>query len=267
MMEKEIKKILKECGKILMKYFRRLEKSDVFNKGFLDYVTIADKEAEEFLVKNLKNIFNTGICGEEGSFIEKEEMIYIDPIDGTINFIHGIPYFCISVSMVKDMDIQWGAIYDPTRDEFFFAEKGKGSFLNGERIFTNNINEFKKSIVAFGFPSSAYNFKEKYLSFINSLLGNVNGIRWLGSAALDLANIASGRIEGSVQFNMKKWDVCAGIILIKEAGGKVSDLEGKENVIEGNIVAANKYIYNEFLNYVKRIFQEEPSTPGEYHQS
>jgi myo-inositol-1(or 4)-monophosphatase len=95
----------------------------------------------------------------------------------------------------------------------------------------------------------------------------VNGIRWLGSAALDLANIASGRIEGSVQFNMKKWDVCAGIILIKEAGGKVSDLEGKENVIEGNIVAANKYIYNEFLNYVKRIFQEEPSTPGEYHQS
>lgn len=250
----ELYEIMKDCGKIIMKYFRKLKSKDIDSKGRLDYVTIADKESEEFLVKNLKDLYDAGICGEEGSLIEKEEKIYIDPIDGTINFIHGIPYFCISLSYLKNDVIEWGAIYDPTRDEFFYAEKGKGTFLNYEKVNVNRINEFSKSIIAFGFPSSSYDIKDKYLSFINSLFGNVNALRWLGSAALDLAYIATGRLEGAVQFNMKRWDIDAGILMIKESCGIVTDFYNNNNVLEGSIIAGNPYIHKELFKYVKKFF-------------
>ncbi len=253
-MDKQLWEVLRECGDILMKYFRRLKDNEIDSKGKLDYVTIADREAEEFLVKNLKSVYNAGICGEEGSLVEKDDMIYVDPIDGTINFIHGIPYFCISVSYLSKDEIIWGGIYDPTRDEFFYAKKGEGAFLNGDRIYVNKIKNFSNSIITFGFPVSAYNLKDKYISFINSLFGNVNALRWLGSAALDLAYIASGRREGTVQFNMKRWDIDAGILLIKEAGGIVTDFERKDNVLEGSIVAGNLDIHRELYRYLKVYF-------------
>lgn len=254
-MMKDLREIMKECGsKIIMKYFRRLKCEDVNSKGRLDYVTIADKEAEEFLAENLRNIYDAGICGEEGALIKKEEMIYIDPIDGTINFIHGIPYFCISLSCIKNDEIKWGAIYDPTREEFFYTEKGKGTFLNIERVNVNKIKDLKKSIVAFGFPSSAFDVKDKYLSFIDSLFGNVNALRWFGSAALDLAYISTGRLEAAVQFNMKKWDVGAGILMIRESGGIVTDFNKNESVSEGSIVAGNPYVHKELLKYLKKFF-------------
>ncbi len=254
-MMNELRELLRECGdKIIMKYFTRLKIEDVNSKGRLDYVTIADKESEEFLAKNLLTLYDAGICGEEGALIEKEEMIYIDPVDGTINFIHGIPYFCISLSCIKKDEIIWGAIYEPTRDEFFYAEKGKGTYLNNKRVEVNKIKELSGSIITFGFPVSAYNVKDKYISFISSLFGNVNALRWLGSAALDLAYISCGRVEAAVQFNMKKWDIGAGILMIRESGGIVTDFEGNENILEGSIIAGNQDIQKELFKYLKKFF-------------
>ena len=253
-MIEEIKGIVEEAGKILLDYYHKGFLS-VDKKGNLDYVSEADRAAEKFLVERLKESFpHMGIIAEEGAHVSGEKIFLIDPIDGTNNFIHHIPYFCISVSLVDGENILLGVIYDPIRNEMFHAEKGRGAYLNNRRIQVSGLRYPSRAVFSFGFPPPAYRMKKSFILLLEELVGDVNAVRWLGAAALDLAYVAAGRIDGSAQFGLKPWDVGAGALLIKEAGGIITDLKGGGDVLSGYVVAGNKNIYPFLKEKIQRRF-------------
>ena len=253
-MIEEIKGIVEEAGKILLDYYHKGFLS-VDKKGNLDYVSEADRAAEKFLVEKLKESFpHMGIIAEEGAHVSGEKIFLVDPIDGTNNFIHHIPYFCISVSLVDGDNILLGVIYDPIRDEMFHAEKGRGAYLNNRRIEVSGLRYPSRAVFSFGFPPPAYRMKKSFILLLEEIVGDVNAVRWLGAAALDLAYVAAGRIDGSAQFGLKPWDVGAGALLIQEAGGIITDLKGGGDVLSGYVVAGNKNIYPFLSEKIKRRF-------------
>ena len=253
-MIEEIKGIVEEASKILLDYYHKGFLS-VDKKGNLDYVSEADRAAEKFLVERLKESFpHMGIIAEEGAHVSGEKIFLVDPIDGTNNFIHHIPYFCISVSLVDGDNILLGVIYDPIRNEMFHAEKGRGAYLNNRRIEVSGLRYPSRAVFSFGFPPPAYRMKKEFILLLEELVGDVNAVRWLGAAALDLAYVAAGRIDGSAQFGLKPWDVGAGALLIQEAGGIITDLKGGGDVLSGYVVAGNKNIYPFLSEKIKRRF-------------
>ena len=249
-----VQDIVRKAGEILLRYYAGND-FQVEKKGNLDYVSVADKETERFLVEALRREFpDAGIIAEEGSYYKGDKMFLIDPLDGTNNFIHHIPYFCISVALLKDENIDLGVVYDPIRDEMFTAERGKGARLNGKKICVSELRFPSRAVFSFGFPPPAYKMKKEFILLLEELVGDVNAVRWLGAAALDLAYVAAGRIDGTAQFGLKQWDVGAGALLIEEAGGIIRDIKGGENTLSGYVVAGNKYIYPFLQEIISRRF-------------
>ncbi len=252
-MKKKLIKIVKKAGKILEQGF--YSKKDVSFKAKKDLVTKYDVAVEEYLKKEFSKHFKEfNLIAEESdnSKIEFGNSIIIDPIDGTTNFVNGIPHTAISIGVYKDKKPYIGVVYNPILKELYFAKKGKGAYLNNERIFVSSENNLQKSLIATGFPYSSGDNKEDLkdvLRKIENILPNCQDLRRLGSASIDLCLLSRGVFEAYYEMNLKPWDVAAGIIILSEAGGKVTTINGdKFNMFEDKyLVASNSAIHNELL--------------------
>jgi len=241
-------------GNILRKYFREMTGAQITKKGFKDYVTVADKESETAITNFLTAKFpEAGIYAEEtGESIKRKNRFIIDPLDGTKNFIYGIPFFCVSIAYQENEQIKYGVIYDPIREEMFSAEKGKGAFLNDNRIFVSKRKSISEAMIATGFPPTAYSLADKYMLMLKNAILNSNAVRRLGSAALDLAYVGCGRLDGDFEFKLNPWDVAAGWVIIEEAGGIITDTNGGNDILKGDIAAGNRFIHSEILKIIKK---------------
>lgn len=229
-----------------------VQSDQIILKGKNDLVSFVDREAE----KKIKNLLiqilpEADFIGEESNSgyesIDDGYYWVVDPLDGTTNFLHKLPIYAISIGLIQNQQPILGIIYDPSRKEFFSAQKGKGAFLNGEKIQVSQENQLSNSLFATGFPYYEFSQLDKYLDFLQYLMKNSHGLRRMGAAAIDLAWVAAGRFEGFFEYNLKPWDVCAGKILVEEAGGRVSNFSGgNEVVFHGEIIAGGK-VFEDFL--------------------
>ena len=246
----------RKASKVLIRDFGEVEKLQVSVKGPGDFVTITDKKVEKILIDELtKARPNYSVLSEETGEIKNDEEFrwIIDPIDGTANFLHGIPHFAISVGLEKKGEIICGIIYDPIKDEMFTGEKGNGSYINNQRMRVSGRKKLKDCIIFTGGPRQTAQDKELSLKeYKNLSLKLLTPIRKMGSAALDMAYVAAGRCDGFWQRNLNHWDIAAGIVLVKEAGGFIKDFKGENKYIENeNILVTNSYISEEMLEILK----------------
>ena len=242
----------RKASKTLIRDFGEVEKLQVSLKGPGDFVTASDKKVEKILIEELLKARPTySILSEEAGEINNDISFkwVIDPIDGTTNFLHGIPHFAISVGLEHNNEIICGIIYDPIKDEMFIAEKGKGAYLNNYRIRVSSRSKLKDCIIFTGGPKREAKDKELSLKEYLKFSSEVSiPIRKLGSASLDIAYVAAGRCDGFWQRNLNYWDIAAGIIIVKEAGGFLKDISGGENYIENKtIIVANSKISKEMI--------------------
>ena len=241
-----------KAGNILIKDFREVENLQVSKKGIGDFVTSADLSSEKAIIKILQKGYpKIEIMSEETNsetnLNKHEKMWIIDPLDGTLNFLHGLPHFAISMALMVKKEIISGIIYDPIKDELFWAEKGIGAFLNGKRIRVSARSQLKDSLVSTGIPWKGMESSHKnYLKILENIMKSSSGIRRYGAAALDLAYVAAGRYDAFWEFNLKTWDIAAGALIVKEAGGYVGNINKNENYLyTGNIYACNNNLLDE----------------------
>ena len=245
-------KASRKAAKVLIRDYGEVEKLQVSLKGPGDFVTMTDKKVEKILIEELQKARpDYSILSEETGYIKKGEEFkwIIDPIDGTANFLHGIPHFAISIGLEKNDEIICGIIYDPIKDEMFFAEKGNGSYLNNQRIRVSSRSKLNNCMVVTGGPRKDSSEREKVIEEYKKFSSAVDvPIRKMGSAALDMAYVAAGRFDGFWQRNLNHWDIAAGIIIVKEAGGFVTDFSGNNKYVENKtILVANSKINEEMI--------------------
>jgi len=245
-----------KASRRMVRDFGEVENLQVSRKGPADFVSIADKKAEETLVYELSKARpDFGFILEEGNNIEGKDSSntwVIDPLDGTTNFLHGIPHFAISIALVRDNDVFAGVIYNPVADEMFWAEKGQGAFLNGRRLRVSARGDMADGLFSTGVPFLGMDKDERFLERLESVMSVSSGIRRFGSAALDLAYVAAARYDGFWECGLQQWDMAAGIVLVREAGGYVSDISGKRKMMEtGTIVAGNDKLHAPLLKLIK----------------
>ena len=236
-------------------YFNQLDRLEYSSKGRNDYVSQADIEAERAVLDVLTRAYpDHGIIAEESGEREGSEYTWIiDPLDGTTNFLHGFPMFAVSVAVKRAGVLEHGVVYDPLHDEMFTASRGEGAQLNGKRIRVSTTRKLAPSLLGTGFPFRDLGIIEPWMRSFQSLLPKTSGIRRAGAAALDLAYVAAGRLDGFWEFGLKPWDMAAGALLIREAGGLVADVSGGQDFLEsGNLVSANPLIFEEFRKIVAR---------------
>ena len=245
-----------KASKTLIRDFGEIEKLQVSEKGPGDFVTASDKRVEKIIINelNVENSKYSVLCEEKGELIgkNKEKRWIIDPIDGTTNFLNGLPHFAISIAYEEKGEILSGIIFDPIKNEMFFAEKGQGAYLNNIRTRVSNKSDFKNSLLVTGGPRYTSNIKDKVFKEYIELAKKVRPpIRKSGSAALDLAYVAAGRFDGSWQRELKYWDIAAGIIILKESGGFINNLRG-DNYLQDkiDIVATNSKIHKELSTFL-----------------
>ena len=238
-------KAARKAGKILSRDFGEIENLQIQSKSLGDFVTNADLNIEKNLIKTLKYYYpNASFITEESGYIKgKDETFIIDPIDGTSNFIHGIPFVSIVIAKLVDNEITDGIIYNPILNEFYWASKGKGAWCNNKRLRVSKRNNLIDCIIGTGIPNGK-KIQDNYLNLIDSISRSSAGLRRMGSAAIDLAYVASGKLDGFWEKNLNIWDVASGVLIIKEAGGKVSEMNGNDWCINSNnILASNLHIH------------------------
>ncbi|MBN2366669.1 MAG: inositol monophosphatase [Calditrichaeota bacterium] len=247
----------REAGEILLSNRGKITPDLVDEKARNDFVTKIDHESERIIVDTILSHFPSHmILAEEGTsrVSENEYRWIIDPLDGTKNFIQDVPVFSISIALEKNGDILLGIVYDPVHDEMFAAEKGEGAYCNNESM-TVSQNKFSQSLIATGFPFRSKSFLPQYLLCFEDIFLKCSGMRRLGSAAIDLCYTAMGRFEGFWELGLSIWDIAAGSLLIREAGGVVSDFWGEENFLEsGFIIAGNADTHRGLLDVIKKHF-------------
>jgi myo-inositol-1(or 4)-monophosphatase len=257
--------IAREAGALLIQYFH--QKLKIEYKGDADLVTAADRASEALIRERVAQQFPShDVLGEEQGLNDRggEYRWYVDPLDGTTNFAHGYPVFCVSLGLRRlsaedraaDRDgIGVAAVvYDPTRDDLFTAEQGRGAWLNGQPIHVSQIAELKQCLVATGFPSHKRH-KNPNIHFYHQITLRTHGVRRAGSAALDLCNVACGRFDGFWEFNLNPWDTAAGVLIIEEAGGKVSRYDGSPFRLDSReTLASNGLLHDALLHEFKEIF-------------
>ena len=249
-------KACRKAAKTLIRDFGEIENLQVSIKGPGDFVTASDKKVEKILIDELQKARpNYSILSEEIGKINNDESFkwIIDPIDGTANFLHGIPHFAISIGLEHDGEIICGIIYDPIKDEMFVAEKGNGSYLNNQRIRVSSRSKLENCIIFTGGPKRESKTRDLAIEEYNKFSSKVLiPIRKMGSAALDMAYVAAGRCDGFWQRNLNYWDIAAGIVLVKEAGGFVTDFKGNNEYIENKtIIVTNSKINEEMIEVLK----------------
>jgi myo-inositol-1(or 4)-monophosphatase len=247
-------------GQFIQEQVAVLQEQQVEDKGLNQLVSYVDKTAEEKLVKGLSDIFpEAGFITEEATIAtgQKAYMWVVDPLDGTTNFIHQLPVYSISIALLHHNQPVIGVVYEPNRDELFYAYKDGGAYLNDKRIYVKQVTELSKTLLATGFPYYDFEQMELYLQTLKQFLKTTRGMRRMGSAAVDLAYVACGRFDGFFEYGLSPWDVAGGILLVTEAGGKVSTFSGGDDAIFGKeIVAASKAIYPSFFEVIKNGFNK-----------
>ena len=245
-----------KASRSLIRDFGEIEKLQVSSKGPGDFVTSADKRTEKIIIDELQKAHpDYGIVTEESGFINKsnkKNRWIIDPIDGTTNFLNGIPQFAISIGYEEENEIKCGVIFDPIKDEMFFAEKGNGAYLNNSRIRVSNKKKLKDALLVTGGPKQSSKIQEEiFFEYINVSKNVLSPIRKFGSAALDIAYVACGRFDGFWQRELNYWDIAAGIIILKEAGGFVDFFERDNEVtLKRNVLASNSNINDELKDLI-----------------
>jgi len=246
---------VKNARKTILSALENLENLEIQEKAKNDFVTEIDKEVEQIIVDTIHDSYpDHAILGEEsGAAGEHEYTWIIDPIDGTSNFIHGHPHFSTSIAIQHKNRIENGLIYDHLRHELFHATRGSGAYLDNKRIRVSKHATLSKSLLGYGFVPRKTEFLPLHLKTVEILLPATTGMRRSGSAALDLAYVASARLDAMWEFGLNKWDIAAGTLMIKEAGGIVCDEAGGETYLEkGNVVAGNSVIIKELIKIIKK---------------
>jgi myo-inositol-1(or 4)-monophosphatase len=248
----------RKAARPLNRDFNELEHLQISLKGPADFVTSADKRTEHILIEELSKARpGYGILGEEGGAItgaDKTHRFIIDPIDGTTNFMHGIPHFAISIGLEREGQMVAGLVYNSVTEELFTAEKGHGAYLNNKRLRVAARKELAPSVIATGLPFLGKEGHARASAEMAEMMNLTAGIRRFGSASLDLAYVAAGRFDGFWEHSLKAWDVAAGIVLVREAGGVVTDLRGgTEMLTQGAILASNEHLHPQLLKLLKSV--------------
>jgi myo-inositol-1(or 4)-monophosphatase len=237
----------RKAGRGLIRDFGEVENLQVSQKGPSDFVSTADLKAEKTLRNELEKARpGYGFLMEESAPVpgDGKHRWIVDPLDGTLNFLHGIPHFCISVALERDGEIIAGVVYEPLRDEEYWAEKGSGAFVSDRRLRVSGRRNLSEAVIATGIPFGAKRDNPIYPKMLNAVAAETAGIRRFGSAALDLAYVAAGKFDGFWEFALNSWDIAAGILLVREAGGYVTDFDGGHDVMKsGNVFAANDHLH------------------------
>lgn len=247
-------KAARRAGSIITRASEDIGSLTINNKGFNDFVSEVDLASEKEIIRVLKTAYpDHAFLGEESGLTHQADNIWIiDPLDGTTNFLHGFPQYCISIALEQKGEITQAVIYDPNRNDLFTATKGQGAYLNQRRIRVSNKSKLKDSLLGTGFPFRDFQHLPVYLKIFEEVVRGTSGIRRPGSAALDLAYVAAGWFDGFFEINLSKWDIAAGGLLVTEAGGIVSDFFEKEGWIEsGNIVATTPKIYEPLIKIIQ----------------
>jgi len=259
--EKTIKQAIdlsEETGSYLVSQLNSLGSEHIESKGKMDFVTVIDKESERRLVKSLGKILpGAGFIAEEGTSTKKGVRYnwIIDPLDGTTNYIHGVSPFSISIALQEDEDLVGGIIYDPVARECFYAWEHGPAFLNGNEIKVSEKSELSDCLIATGFPYTDFSRIDEYMGSLKEFMASTHGVRRLGSAAIDLAYLACGRYDAFYEYHLKAWDVAAGTVIIRQAGGEVCDFKGGQDFLYGqNYVATNKHCHSNFMQVIRRYF-------------
>jgi len=255
---KKVVGLSRDVGQYILNERKTFDVSKTEEKSFNNLVSYVDKTAEQQFIKGLEVILpEAGFIAEESEDIYRKAVYnwVIDPLDGTTNFIFNLPVFCTSVALMKGVEVILGVIYDPVHRECFYATKGGGAFLNGERISVGKTTELIRSLVATGFPYDDFDRYHEYIRFLGELTKKTKGIRRLGSAAIDLAYVACGRFDTFYEYGLNAWDVAAGALIVEEAGGEVSDFSNGNNYVFGEeIVVGNSKIHSEMISEIRKYF-------------
>lgn len=255
-----IDRAVRKAGRSLVRDFGEVQQLQVSVKGPGDFVTVADMKAEEILREELTRARpDLGFLGEESGLTEGSGAAaeggtwIVDPLDGTTNFLHGLPQFCISVALREDGELTHGVVYEPLTDDLYWAARNNGAFLNDRRLRVSSRRNLNESLIATGIPHMGLPDHGRYLATLAAVMTQTTGVRRCGAAALDLANVAAGRYDGFWEYGLQQWDIAAGILLISESGGLVTDAGGGKDMLgSGDVVAGNDQLHAPLLTLLQR---------------
>ncbi len=244
----------RNAGRIISRNMDRVDTLSIETKQRNDFVTEVDKQAEAEIIQTLHRSYpDHAFWAEESGRQGDSEFVWIiDPLDGTTNFIHGFPQFAVSIALQHNGRIEHGVIYDPVNDELFTSSRGEGVSVNNRKLRVSKQRNLTAALIGTGFPYRNDQDLETYLEIFRKFIGATAGLRRPGAAALDLAYVAAGRLDGFFEMDLRPWDIAAGALMVREAGGLIGDLKGGEDWLEsGNIVAANPKVFHEMLQIIK----------------
>lgn len=246
----------RSAGNVMLRAYSRLDSLNIETKERNDFVSEVDRQAEAIIIDTLSRAYpqhaflgeETGQSGNSGS----EFIWIIDPLDGTTNYLHGFPQFAVSIALKHKDRIEQAVVYDPIKDELFTASRGGGAYLNSRRLRVTTLKTLEGALLGTGIPFRDDQPIEPFIATMRAMLGPIAGIRRAGSAALDLAYVAAGRLDGYWEFDLKPWDMAAGLLLVREAGGMVADFAGGDNSLKsGNVIAANPRLLHAMLTVIQ----------------
>lgn len=258
-------KAAREAGKIISHASRDVGALTIQVKDVNDFVSEVDRNAEEAIIDILKHAYpDHGFFGEESgkSNQDADSIWIIDPLDGTTNFLHNFPAYCVSIALQEKGVLTQAVIYDPVRNDLFTATRGAGAYLNNKRIRVTNRRKLQECLIGTGFPFKDFSYFDTYIDIFKDMARKTSGLRRPGSAALDLAYVAAGFSDGFFEINLSAWDIAAGALLVQEAGGLVGDFEGNESWLEtGHIVAGNPKAFGQMLQVIQPHLTDYIRTP------
>ena len=244
-------KAARKAGAIISRASFDVDKLTVRTKRQHDFVSEVDHAAEDAIIRVLKEAYpDHGFLAEESGYKDKqaEYLWVIDPLDGTTNFLHGVPQYCVSIGLLHKGKPTQAVVFDPTRNELYTATKGVGAYLNDRRIRVSKVDKLEGALISTGFPFKVIDHVDDYLRMLKNMMKTTSGVRRAGAAALDLAYVACGRYDGFWEKGLSPWDMCAGALLIREAGGLVGDYEGNDGFLDkGEIIAANAKLFSALM--------------------
>ncbi|OGA00352.1 MAG: inositol monophosphatase [Betaproteobacteria bacterium RBG_19FT_COMBO_58_11] len=258
-------KAARRAGSLINRATQDVDLLTVERKGVSDYVSEVDRMAEQAIVETLMEAYpDHAILAEEGGAQGQSDYLWIiDPLDGTTNFLHGFPQFAVSIGLQIKGVLNLAVVYDPTRNELFTATRGRGAHLNDRRLRVSKQTRLQESLIGTGFPYRDFTYLDDYLKMFRELLPKTAGLRRPGCASLDLAYVAAGRYDGFWEAGLKPWDMAAGVLLIQEAGGLVTDFDGGENYLAtGNVVGGNPKVFSQLLQVIQPHMSERLRGPA-----
>lgn len=258
-------KAARRAGNLIHRAADNLDHLTVTKKSNADYVSEVDRAAERTIIQTILDVYPTHaiLAEESGAQGESEYLWIIDPLDGTTNFLHGFPQYAVSIALQHNGVLTQAVIYDPTKNDLFTATRGRGAFLNDRRIRVSKRAELADSLIGTGFPYSKFDHLDAYMGILKDMMQKTAGLRRPGSAALDLAYTAAGRYDGFFETGLKSWDIAAGCLLITEAGGLVSDLQGNDSYLKsGHLCAGNPKVFSQMLQVIAPHLTEQLKTAG-----